>query len=220
MSAEDSSSPRRYTSALRAQQAAETRLRVLDAARTLFSERGYTATTMPEIARRAGVSTETVQTHGPKIALLTAALDAFSFGAAEGTDARDTDRGRELLSARSAGEAARLTAEVLADVNAETQGLWLAFSEAARGDEGVAERFRSYVAGVRAQNAGLVQEWADRGYLRTDVPADELVDRAVLIGSVELYDRAVRLGGATRDGYVRTVAALFLDALTPGSAGQ
>lgn len=215
MSHEKSAPTRRYTSSLRAEQAAQTRAKVLDAARELFSERGYTATTMPEIARHAGVSTETVQTHGPKVALLKAALDAFSFGGTQGTDARETDLGRQLLTVESAQEAAAMTAQVLAHVNAETQGLWLAFSEAARGDADVATQFRAYVAGVRAQNEILVQEWSARGYLRTDVPADELVDRAVLIGSVELYDRAVRLGGATQDEYVRTVAGLFLTGLTP-----
>jgi AcrR family transcriptional regulator len=215
MASGESSPTRRYTSSLRAEQAAQTRAKVLDAARELFSERGYTATTMPEIARRAGVSTETVQTHGPKVALLKAALDAFSFGGTQGTDARDTDLGRQLLAVGSAAEAATMTAQVLAHVNAETQGLWLAFSEAARGDADVAAQFRAYVAGVRAQNEILVREWAERGYLRMDVPSGELVDRAMLIGSVELYDRAVRLGGASPDEYVRTVAALFLTALTP-----
>jgi AcrR family transcriptional regulator len=215
MSSERSAPTRRYTSSLRAEQAAQTRARILDAARELFSERGYTATTMPEIARRAGVSTETVQTHGPKVALLKSALDAFSFGAAQGTDARDTDLGRQLLAVESAEEAAAMTARVLGHVNAETQGLWLAFSEAARGDADVAAQFRAYVSGVRAQNEILVREWDARGYLRQDVPAAELVDRAVLIGSVELYDRAVRLGGATHDEYVRTVTGLFLTALTP-----
>jgi len=210
------SSGRRYTSTLRAQQAAQTRARVLDAARELFSERGFAATTMPEIARRAGVSTETVQSHGPKIALLKAALDAFSFGGGEDTDARETDRGRTLLAVQSAPEAVRVAAEVLADINAATRGLWLSFSEAARSDAEVAAQFRAYVAGVRAQNAVLVDEWAQRGFLRSDVPREELVDRAALIGSVELYDRAVRLEGMDRDAYVRTVAGLFAAALTAG----
>jgi AcrR family transcriptional regulator len=51
---------RPYTSALRQQQASETRSRILDAAQRLFTERGYGATSIEAIASEAGVATDTV----------------------------------------------------------------------------------------------------------------------------------------------------------------
>jgi AcrR family transcriptional regulator len=51
---------RRYVSPLRRDAAARTRQAVLDASRDLFAAQGYTATTVEEIARRAGVSKPTV----------------------------------------------------------------------------------------------------------------------------------------------------------------
>jgi len=51
---------RSYTSTLRQEQASQTRLRILDAAQRLFSDRGYGATTMESIAAEAGVATDTV----------------------------------------------------------------------------------------------------------------------------------------------------------------
>lgn len=51
---------RRYSSTLRQGQAAATRRAVLDAARELFLAQGYAATTLDEIAARAGVSKPTV----------------------------------------------------------------------------------------------------------------------------------------------------------------
>jgi AcrR family transcriptional regulator len=51
---------RSYSSALRQGQAAATRRAVLDAARDLFLAQGYAATTLDEIAGRAGVSKPTV----------------------------------------------------------------------------------------------------------------------------------------------------------------
>jgi AcrR family transcriptional regulator len=51
---------RRYTSTLRQQQASQTRMRILDTAQRLFTERGYGATTMEAIASEAGVATDTV----------------------------------------------------------------------------------------------------------------------------------------------------------------
>jgi AcrR family transcriptional regulator len=51
---------RRYDATRRRQSAARTRAAILDAARQLFSEGGYTATSMTAIAARAGVALDTV----------------------------------------------------------------------------------------------------------------------------------------------------------------
>jgi len=51
---------RRYDATRRRQAAARTRAAILDAARQLFIERGYTATAMTAIAERAGVALDTV----------------------------------------------------------------------------------------------------------------------------------------------------------------
>lgn len=205
----DQKSPRRYSSTLRAEQAAATRERVVAAAAELFSERGYAGTSMPEIARTAGVSTETVQSHGPKSVLLRAAIDAFAFGVGRDADARATELGGRLLSAQSSTEAVELAADVLAQVNAATHGLWLAFSEAARTDDEISESFRQLAQGIRMQNVVLMTEWRQRGFAREDVPFEELVDRSVLVTSVELYDRAVRVAGMSPDEYRRHLAVML-----------
>ncbi|MCR2764766.1 TetR family transcriptional regulator [Microbacterium sp. zg.B48] len=205
----DQRSSRRYSSALRTEQAAATRARIVAAAAELFAARGYAGTSMPEIARNAGVSPETVQSHGPKSALLRAAIDAFAFGAGRDADARETALGEQMLSARTAAEAAAVAAEVLTQVNSATHGLWLAFAEAARTDAEIAEAFGQLAAGIRAQNVTLMQEWMARGFARDDLGLDDLVDRAVLIGSVELYDRAVRVGGMSVGQYRRLLAAML-----------
>src|SRR6516165_840179 len=51
---------RRYDATRRRQAAARTRMAILDAARVLFTERGYTPTPMTAIAERAGVALDTV----------------------------------------------------------------------------------------------------------------------------------------------------------------
>jgi AcrR family transcriptional regulator len=51
---------RQYDSPLRREQAAATRLRILEAAQRLFERDGFTATTMAAIASEAGVSLKTV----------------------------------------------------------------------------------------------------------------------------------------------------------------
>ena len=62
---------RRYASTRRDEQARETRLRIIRAARELFVTKGYGRTTLVEIAREAGVAVETVYAaFGTKATLL------------------------------------------------------------------------------------------------------------------------------------------------------
>ncbi|HEY0831997.1 MAG TPA: helix-turn-helix domain-containing protein [Candidatus Dormibacteraeota bacterium] len=67
---------RRYDSSLRKAQAGQTRMRILDAAEKLLSERGFAATTMESIAAAAGVATDTVYaSFGNKAGVLHRLLD-------------------------------------------------------------------------------------------------------------------------------------------------
>lgn len=67
---------RRYASAVRDEQAARTRARILDAAAELFVDRGYARTTVQDLADRAGVARDTVHAiFGGKARILTALID-------------------------------------------------------------------------------------------------------------------------------------------------
>ena len=67
---------RKYSSAVREEQAARTRTRILDAAAELFLERGYARTTMKDIAVQADVARDTVHAiFGSKARVLTALID-------------------------------------------------------------------------------------------------------------------------------------------------
>jgi AcrR family transcriptional regulator len=67
---------RKYSSAVREEQAARTRTRILDAAAELFLARGYARTTMKDIAVQADVARDTVHAiFGSKARVLTALID-------------------------------------------------------------------------------------------------------------------------------------------------
>lgn len=206
-------SKRRYTSELREQQAAATRERVVRAAAELFAARGYAGTSLPQIARAAGVSTETVQAHGPKANLLRAAIDLLSFAADDGTPLLETPLGAEFLRATSAEDAARISAGVLTQVNAATHGIWLAFSEAARTDQALAREFTTMARGIRSENLTVLRLWRERGWLRDDVGDDLLAQWSDLIVSVEVFDRVVRVEGSTVDEYRELLGRLLLELL-------
>src|SRR5262245_28800982 len=75
--ADEVKAPRRtYNSPLRADQAQQTRRRVLESARRLFVERGYAGTTVVAVADDAGVSPETIYLSlGGKRGLLEGVMD-------------------------------------------------------------------------------------------------------------------------------------------------
>jgi AcrR family transcriptional regulator len=91
------SGKRSYTSELRATQAMRTRRQIVDAASTLFAERGYGATTIDAIAAAAGVSRKTVFTSaGGKLELLKLAYDFAVAGDDEPVAMRDRPAIRAL----------------------------------------------------------------------------------------------------------------------------
>jgi len=70
-----------YDSSLRAEHAALTRIRVIEAAREQFLERGFAQVTIAGVARQAGVARETVyKTFGSKADLLKAVYDVAVAG--------------------------------------------------------------------------------------------------------------------------------------------
>lgn len=83
--------PRRsYDSPRRREQANATQAAILDAARTLFVERGYAATSIQAIAHRAGVSAATVyQAFSNKRSILGRLVDVSIAGDAEPTAVMD-----------------------------------------------------------------------------------------------------------------------------------
>ena len=72
---------RRYDSTRRREQARVTRLVVVEAARRLFLERGFAATTVPAVAAEAAVSVQTVyKVFGTKARLAKAVFDVSMAG--------------------------------------------------------------------------------------------------------------------------------------------
>jgi AcrR family transcriptional regulator len=72
---------RTYNSSRRQQQAGQTRLQIVEAARILFMQRGYAGATLEAIAQQAGVAVETVYaSFGNKRAILAKLIDVSVVG--------------------------------------------------------------------------------------------------------------------------------------------
>ena len=104
--------PRR--AGLQAQRVARTESQVIEAARALFVERGYVATTLAQIAGRAGVAERTVYVRfGTKASLFLRVVDQALVGDAEDTDVAHRPRTRDAMT----GPTLAKRIEALADVS-------------------------------------------------------------------------------------------------------
>jgi AcrR family transcriptional regulator len=91
MSGQVKTSRRKYHSPLRADQAEQTRARILKSAFRLFAESGYAGTTIAAVAEDAGVSPETIYLSlGGKRGLLEGAIEMAIAGAEDGATQEDT----------------------------------------------------------------------------------------------------------------------------------
>src|SRR6478752_850328 len=128
------SGTRKYSSALRQQQAEATRSRILAASVRLFSTQGYARTTLAKIAAAAAVSAETVQGQGPKAALMIAALEYAAFGVSGEENVFNLEVGRRMLAVDDCTAAADALAAMHAEVFERIAHLALALIGAATSD--------------------------------------------------------------------------------------
>jgi AcrR family transcriptional regulator len=200
---------RPYRSELRQQQAAETRRRVVEAAVALFSRQGYRATTFSQLAREAGVSVETVRKHGPKSALLQAAVELVSFGVEGETDFFETDIGKATMHVPDADELAALVGAAMLAINAPSARLWTTVVGAAPGDEELTGYHADMLGLIRAQIEHILRYVDQRGWLRKDVPFDDLVETVCIITCVETYTRFVLQDRKSEEEYQAFVTRMM-----------
>lgn len=190
---------RSYRSALRAEQARDTRLRVVEAAGRLFSGSGFQSTTMAAIARAAGVSTETVKAAGSKSELLIAAFEVTFSGAEGESTLVDTPVAASAIDVPRAAFL-RAVVDVIATANERGHALWTVVLGAALSDEAVAAALERILDQRRADYAMLVAELRSHGAAVAD-PERAAAELSFLL-SPESYQQLVVQSGWTREEYV------------------
>ena len=171
------------------------------AASELFGSLGYARTTFAKIAVAAGVSAETVQAHGPKAALMRAAGEYAAFGVADQQSVFDLDLGRGLLTIDDRDAAITFMIDTLTDMYSRSASIWLALAGAATMDPELASYHNDLVANITLQGRRLLGVCRDRGWLRDDIPFDDLVETTAVLTSVETYQRIVHHHGKSVDAY-------------------
>jgi len=166
---------------------------VIDAAKTLFLERGYAATTMEAISAASGVPSATVyRLFSSKLRLLQALFNSVLHEGAvtsDGTPAMVPDHPRlaALLAAEDPWEKVAIFAGIAVEVLSAGVQVFPILVTAAGSDPEAADLLAAYTR-TREQGQGrLARALADRGALRTGLSERDADDIVHAIASPEVY---------------------------------
>lgn len=200
---------RTYRSELRAQQARQTRRRIVEASARLFAAAGYQATTLAAIARAAGVSTETVKSAGSKAELLLAAFEVVFSGTEAAETLTDTEVGQGVM---ELADDVFLDAVIgqIAIANARGYALWTVVLGAAASDPVVDAALQQILVRRAADYRRLVDELVRRGTADAGADAEATAAALSFLLSPEGYQQLVAQSGWPTEKYTAWVREAVL----------
>ncbi len=197
------STSRPYRSTLREERARETRLRIRKSARRLFAARGFSKTTIDQIADDAGVAPQTIYAvFGSKGGVVAEMLEDLEESA--GIDAwvaKMTAEGDPHRQLRLFVSMNRSLFEKGAPI--------LRAAMAARSEPEVAALAERGDANRRSGTTQLTQMWSRDGALRKELKPADAAERLWLLTSVEQYLLAIDVLGWSPDRYEQWLGDLL-----------
>ena len=206
---------RHYSTALRAEQTALTRRRILDAAGRLFAERGYLGTTLAAIAKAADVSVQTVyNVVGGKGAVLKAVYDVTLAGDDEPVPMVQRPIFRAVIEAPTGRECLTHYAGVVRLLSERIMPLvTMVLAQAATGDPDL-RAFADTIENERANgNVSAARHLAEHFGLREGLDIQAAADVLWTLTAPEMARRLVGDRGWSWDRYQRWIATTLSDAL-------
>ncbi len=189
---------RRYHSPLRADQAEQTRRRILESAFHLFTERGYAATTIAAVAEDAGVSAETIYLSlGGKRGLLEGAIE-MAITEAENQATQEDDWWTTVAELPEAGERLEMMVRYSCRILAYTRPLHAVIRGAADKEAFAAVLGRRLLRDRLTAQTERIREYL-RDDLRPGLSTEQAGQRYCVLASPELYYLLTVELGWTRD---------------------
>jgi TetR/AcrR family transcriptional regulator, regulator of autoinduction and epiphytic fitness len=179
---------RRYESPRRREQARATRRAVLEAAGDLFTKRGYAATTIDAIAKRAAVSPETVYAaFRSKRSILSQLIDVSIAGDDAPVPILERNWVQEMREEPNPHRRMRILARNGRLILERWSPIYEVLREAAAGDPQIASLWKRYQAQRLEGQRALLRILTERSPLRAGLTAKAAADILFAIGSPETY---------------------------------
>ncbi|MTV27692.1 helix-turn-helix transcriptional regulator [Nitriliruptoraceae bacterium ZYF776] len=193
---------RPYRSARRAERAARTRAAIRDAAAELFLDQGVAATSIREVAARAGVGERTVyDAFGTKQELFERVVGVAIVGDERPIAVAERPEFQAVLDASDLDGAIAGWAAYSADIMARAGRLIVLAAESAGADPAMRRFADAGTAATHANVAAFVDHLGELGGLRLD--RDEAVATALALSSPQTYDVLRTQAGFTAARYGR-----------------
>jgi len=206
---------RRYDATRRRQAAARTRTAILDAARELFTERGYTATPMTAIAERAGVALDTVYASvGRKPELARLLIETAISGTDQAIPAEQRDYVRAVQAAPDAETKIALYAAAITAIAPRLAVVLAIIQQAAHTEPDLAALWDQIAERRAANMRRFVADLAAVTPLRLDL--GDAADIVWATNAAELYQLLVGQRGWSPQRYERFLTDTWHRLLLPG----
>lgn len=205
---------RKYSSIVRDEQAARTRIRILDAAAGLFLEAGYGRTTMKNIADRAGVARDTVHAvFGSKARVLTALIDLRLVPDQSVANIKDRPDAQAIKNETDQRRQIQLFADFITAISTELRPVFEILRTASAVDPEMGEVFAE-MDQFRLKNMHAYAKWiAARGPLR--VPTKRAGEIIWALASPDVARMYCEELGWTQDQHARWLADTLTRTLLP-----
>ncbi len=205
---------RSYDATGRREQARRTRLAVLEAARRLFLDSGYAATTIAAVAESAGVSVETIyKAFDNKPGLAKAIFDVAVVGDDEPVPMLQREFVRRNMAEPDPRKKLSEYGEHVGEISPRTCPILLVVRDAAASDPGAAGVWAKLQAERLTGMTMFAAHLAANGHLRAAVSSEEARDVLWTHNSVELWDLLVNQRGWTNERFGRWVGQQLIAAL-------
>ena len=191
-----------------------TRAAVVDAARSLFLERGYVATTIESISDRSDTPQATVyRLFSSKLGILKAVLDVADDGDVESVPMADRPQVRSLLGDPDPVQQVTGFAALLRDLMARTAPVHRLLADAARSDADAASLLAEIARQRHEGQRRIARSLARSGALKPGLRERDAADVIHALASPEVYGLLVFDRGWSGDRYEDWVRAILVDQL-------
>lgn len=205
---------RHYHSPQRQEQAELTRRKILESARQLFAARGYAATTLPAIARDAGVSAPTITAaFGTKAALLDAVIHLGVRGDSASTPLVERPPWQAMLAEPDPRRQLRLHAANVRRIQEASADIAEIMRGAATADPEIAAMLKQRQAGRFEDIQTVAESLGNKHALAPGMTVARAGDLVWALSGADFYRMLVIERGWTPDEYEDWLASALSDAL-------
>ena len=205
---------RAYDGSRRREQARARRLAVVQAARELFETGGFRQTTIAAIAKRAGVSSESIyKTFGTKAALAKAVFDLELAGDDEAVPIAERPAVQAIRDEPDVRRKITLFAEGLAQRQARSAAVQILIRDGRHVDDSLAPVWAALQREGLTGMTALGRHLLDTGQLREGLTIEQVRDILWNYLAIDAYERLVLIQGWSQQRYSNWLAHTMVSAL-------